>query len=291
MASLRQHGVALAAGGLALWAGRALVSWLLERARSRALDLDELARAVRQRGYFVHDGFLGPSHAAKICAEIRRMRARDELRPGKLQHGLVANLDAATRGDLIRMFEAGDGEPIEIDPAAYPALAGFFELMDEIRAALAADAELGTAVRGRMERSKFMCACYPGDGARYVRHRDAWPPTPGRKLTLIYYLNSGWKPADGGQLRLWPEPPEAAAADAPAAEPVQLAPILDRLVVFCSWQEHEVQPAHAERLAVTTWFFNARDSALELVADQLKRSRAGVVGDAAGVGDAVPPAR
>jgi hypothetical protein len=31
----------------------------------------------------------------------------------------------------------------------------------------------------------FMLACYPGKGSRYVKHRDAHPERPGRKLTVL----------------------------------------------------------------------------------------------------------
>jgi Rps23 Pro-64 3,4-dihydroxylase Tpa1-like proline 4-hydroxylase len=35
--------------------------------------------------------------------------------------------------------------------------------------------------------------------------------------------------------------------------PVTIEPILDRMVIFISTMEHEVLPAYAERLTLTTW--------------------------------------
>lgn len=62
--------------------------------------------------------------------------------------------------------------------------------------------------------------------------------------TAIYYVNPGWTPAAGGQLRL----------HAPAG-PVDVEPLLDRLILFLAERiEHEVLPAHASRLAVTAWY-------------------------------------
>ena len=120
---------------------------------------------------------------------------------------------------------------------------------------------------GSLDACNFMCACYPGGGARYVKHRDALPYQAGRKLTVIYYVNAGWHPAHGGELRLWPEPEGA-------APPVVLAPVADRLVCFISSLEHEVLPAWAPRFALTTWMFNRRDTAFESLAEALRQKTA-----------------
>jgi len=107
-------------------------------------------------------------------------------------------------------------------------------------------------------------ATYPGDGSRYVRHRDASPSSPHRRLTAIYYANSThWDPStDGGSLRIYgtgegftrsPHHP-ATATLGPSALPagvsvgvhpdgetyVDVAPCGDRLLVFLSHLEHEV---------------------------------------------------
>lgn len=41
-----------------------------------------------------------------------------------------------------------------------------------------------------------MLTCYPGGGARYIRHVDNGNRN-GRKLTAILYLNPHWKEGDG----------------------------------------------------------------------------------------------
>jgi SM-20-related protein len=80
-------------------------------------------------------------------------------------------------------------------------------------------------------------------GAKYVRHRDAFPGDDNRRITAIVYLNPTWAEPDGGKLRLFVDPI------------VDLEPRLDRLVVFRSELiEHEVLPAHAERWALTAWY-------------------------------------
>uniref|UniRef100_A0A915INI0 hypoxia-inducible factor-proline dioxygenase n=1 Tax=Romanomermis culicivorax TaxID=13658 RepID=A0A915INI0_ROMCU len=91
-------------------------------------------------------------------------------------------------------------------------------------------------------RSKAMLTCYPGDGARYVKHVDN--PNPegrGRRVTAIYYLNPDWKPEDGGSLRLYPSNGAGAHFD--------IEPLADNLVLFWSDSRnpHEVLPTFAMR--------------------------------------------
>jgi hypothetical protein len=41
-------------------------------------------------------------------------------------------------------------------------------------------------------RISVQLACYPGGGARYVRHTDASDAVPGRTVTALLYLNADW---------------------------------------------------------------------------------------------------
>ncbi len=63
-----------------------------------------------------------------------------------------------------------------------------------------------------------------GDGGCFPIHVDSEESVDGRRLTAILYLNPGWRPEDGGQLRLYP----------PFAAPVDVEPQHDRLVLFLS---------------------------------------------------------
>ena len=76
-------------------------------------------------------------------------------------------------------------------------------------------------------------------------------------MTAIYYANPGWRPENGGALRLHAHGTDGTdAADAATdAGAVDLAPLLDRLLVFLSERvEHEVLPTKTPRWAVTAWF-------------------------------------
>ena len=67
---------------------------------------------------------------------------------------------------------------------------------------------------------------------------------------------------------------KSAAPLAPLA-PVVVEPLLGRVLIFFSFLEHEVLPAHAPRLALTTWFSNRRDMAMELMHEARGGGRGG----------------
>ena len=223
-----------------------------------AADAPALASSLLAKGFAVVDGFLGAPAAAAVRSGIAGMDRAGRLRLGKLQHGTQQSTNDATRSDRIAFLQP-DG--------CAGALAAYVAAVDALRCRLTAVDALVERVGGELDGCNFMAATYPGGGTRYVKHRDALPYQAGRKLTVIYYVNAGWRPAHGGELRLWPEPEGA-------APPVVLAPVADRLVCFISSLEHEVLPAWAPRFALTTWMFNRRDTALESLAEDLRQKKA-----------------
>ena len=69
--------------------------------------------------------------------------------------------------------------------------------------------QLIPALRGVSNRSKAMLTCYPGGGARYVKHTDnhcrlgKGDNCNGRRLTSLIYLNTNWQKQHGGELRVY----------------------------------------------------------------------------------------
>jgi SM-20-related protein len=183
------------------------------------LDETELD-ALAARGFVVKDGF-----AAELAAAARAEAVALPLRAAGITR--EARLDREERGDEIAWIE--DDAP--------PALAALRARFEELRVELNHAAYLGLA------RFDVQVARYPA-GARYARHRDAFPGGPNRRLTAIVYLTEG----EGGELRLHVDPP------------LDVAPHPGRLVVFLSEAvEHEVLPARAERIAVTAWYYGRED--------------------------------
>ena len=173
--------------------------------------------SLGMHGYFIRDAFLPMAQAE--AAEEYASGMIGALAPAGI--GRDGRRDTTVRGDLTAWL---DDSPLH---------APFSSLMEELNLG----AWLG--LRG----FQVQLACYPGGGAHYDRHVDAHAGTELRRVTALLYLNKGWRPDHGGQLRLHVDPP------------LDVPPELNRLVVFLSEKvHHEVLPSFAQRLAVTAWY-------------------------------------
>ena len=245
--------------------------------------LDATAAELTSKGFCVLDNLLGQAGATALRDEVAGVRAAGRLQASRLAGGrngsMVTYTHTAVRGDHVGWF---DGE----EPGLWGrgTLARYLVKVDTLVAQLGTRmTQLGAIA----SRSKAMIACYPGGGARYVRHCDnscdsgQGERCNGRRLTAIFYLNEGWAPLDGGELRVFA--PYAPAGSAPLAD---VQPLFDRLLLFWAVTAvglnpdctpgtsnyalivadahcrqdyrvpHEVLPSHAERLAITLWYFD-----------------------------------
>ncbi len=191
---------------------------------------DHEVACLGQNGVIVRDGFLGTDRAMACAAAARALDDAGRLSPaGVGRHG---EHRPDVRGDRTAWFAE-----LELpDP-----LRDLWTELSALRETLNEAAWLG------LRRFELQLACYPGGGARYAAHRDAFAGDPSRRVTAICYLNDGWRPEHGGELVVHgPEGPRA------------IAPVLDRLLVFLSDRVlHEVQPVYAPRFAATAWYRGA----------------------------------
>ena len=131
-----------------------------------------------------------------------------------------------------------------------PPLHRLLAKVDELVGALSAEPLLAADLGGGrlLVRHEMQCTCYPGNGAKYVRHVDDALQHRSRRLTIICYANPQWEEAHGGALRLHVH-----------GGPVDVAPLDGRLVLFWSDSRcpHEVCATHRERYAVSIWFSDA----------------------------------
>lgn len=87
-------------------------------------------------------------------------------------------------------------------------------------------------------------------GKFYRRHRDTFQTQKGRVLSVIYYLNQDWIPADGGNLIIYTQ-------ENNIEKPITIAPLAGRLVCFESEKlDHEVTETFKERYSITGWLLN-----------------------------------
>jgi SM-20-related protein len=133
----------------------------------------------------------------------------------------------AIRGDQIQWIDPGESEACD----------RYLGAMDSLRQAINQGLFLG------LEDFECHFALYP-PGAFY-RHLDRFRDDDRRTVSAVFYLNEGWQPDDGGQLRMF--------LDGDVEHDVQ--PVAGSLVVFLSGAiPHEVLPAGRERLSLTGWF-------------------------------------
>lgn len=257
------------------------VSASLRPVRGEMADppLDALAKdaatALSGKGFFVLDNFLGSRFGADARLQAEALDAAGHLKPGKISKGLTLEEDTKVRGDRIiwlkhtnlagtqKRAEPPAGKTQQSNPlVGHATLEMLLEKLDQLRALIGPEIEI------TLNMATYMLACYPGAGTGYVRHRDASPEHPGRRVTAIYYLNPDWVDADGGQLRIWPN--DAGGDDIEHA--TLISPLCDRLLLFTSTLEHEVTPSFNTRFALTSWFYNRSEMQAMLLHEEKEKS-------------------
>ncbi|KAJ8378841.1 hypothetical protein AAFF_G00234100 [Aldrovandia affinis] len=211
------------------------------RSPPKKLAADYIVPCMNRHGICVVDNFLREEMAQGILEAVRALHGTGRFTEGQLV-SQRSDSSKDIRGDNIAWIEGRE--------AGCEKIAFLMSRVDDL--VRHCNGKLGSyRINGR---TKAMVACYPGNGAGYVRHVDN-PNGDGRCVTCIYYLNKGWDTKEhGGLLRIFPEG-KAQFAD--------IEPKFDRLLLFWSDRRnpHEVQPAYATRYAITVWYFDADERA------------------------------
>lgn len=189
---------------------------------------ERIATDLAGPGYSVCPQFLPRGECARLARRGRSLWKLGAMRAAAIGRGSSRVLRPDIRGDFIRWIDPG---------LATRAEAQLLARVETLRVALnrllcvgAFDFELHWAL-------------YP-PGAYYARHLDRFRGARERVVSLVLYLNEGWRARDGGALRLYFS--DGAHRD--------VVPIGGTLVVFLADRfEHEVLPAHRERLSLTGW--------------------------------------
>jgi SM-20-related protein len=186
--------------------------------------IDQLA----ERGFGVADDFVDAELLAGLRARCLELEAAGDLRPAKVGRGTNERLAPEVRGDFISWLEAPERD------AEQQLLAQ----LDELRAAL------NRSLMAGLEDFQGHFAIYPR-GAAYARHFDRLVGSDVRAISAALYLNDGWRPEDGGSLRIY----------LGGGRSEDVLPTGGRLVAFLSDRfEHEVLPSSRVRMSFTGWF-------------------------------------
>ncbi len=192
-----------------------------------------ISDGIHRDGWIVFPGFLPEDTAVALAEESRAAWDDGAFRRAGVGRGKDLTIREDIRTDHVMWLRPGGmtrGQQAYLDE------------LENLRVALNRRLFLGLLdFEGHF-------AIYP-PGGFYKPHLDRHRQTMDRVLTAILYLNAGWQPGDGGELRLWTTP---GGTDGPYRI---VEPRLGTLVCFLAgdfW--HEVLPAHKTRASITGWF-------------------------------------
>lgn len=190
--------------------------------------LDDLVTTLGREGWAASAAALPPDLIEGLLEEMRRREQAGELRPA----GIGRERTAQARGVRQACASWIDGRS-EAEQA-------FLRTADDLRRALNRRFYLG------LFEFEAQFLLYP-PGGFYARHVDSLAGTRNRIVSLVAYLNKGWRAEDGGELLIW-----RGADEQPVA---RIRPEAGTLVLMLSEEiPHEARPATVTRRAIAGWF-------------------------------------
>ncbi len=185
------------------------------------------ADSLAENNFVVLDDFLNPNLLLKLQTFLNSKLAEEEFRQAGIGTLSAFTLDRSIRGDWIYWLDkARDSENKE-----------FYLLIDELTEQMNRLCYLGALG------CEFHLAHYP-EGTFYKRHLDQFRERSNRILSVIFYINTDWQPANAGQLRVY----------ADGETYIDIDPLPGRMVLLRSEiVEHEVLKTNTSRYSVTGW--------------------------------------
>lgn len=188
-------------------------------------SFDSLSLQLETRGYVVIPEGLPEAVANELLRYVANVDAKSFHRAG-IGRGADEHTNRFVRRDSIHWLNERS-----------PELAEWRSFTDALRTQLNRQLFLGLfSFESQLARYS------PGD--YYKKHYDAFRGDANRIVSMVCYLNTGWAPGDGGELRIYTE-----------SATVTVSPDYRTLVLFLSEEMlHEVLPTNRERWSVTGWF-------------------------------------
>ncbi|MEE4330319.1 MAG: 2OG-Fe(II) oxygenase [Wenzhouxiangella sp.] len=191
--------------------------------------LEEAALALSRDGWWLGSGLLGDDRIDALIDELADLHAEDQLHRAGVGRDLDFQVDSDIRRD--RIVWLSRQRPVQAD---------FLDGMEKLRLAFNRWLFLG------LFEFEAHFAHYP-PGGFYKRHLDSFRGAANRIISVVFYLNRGWQPGDGGELVLYSEDGNR--------ELVRIEPRAGNLALFLSEEiPHEVLPAYTDRLSIAGWF-------------------------------------
>lgn len=201
---------------------------MIDTARDVDTAYRRICGTIDADGIAVEASFIATADVVALATEARRRDAAGDFHDAQVGRGASRIRESTTRGDRILWLD-------EVSPAA--AEMPLWHALSRLRDALNRSLFLG------LFSIEAHYSIYPS-GTRYRRHRDRFRDDDRRVLSCVIYFNHAWRPADGGELRVY--------CDDGVRD---ILPVGGTLACFLSERfEHEVLPATRERIAVTAWF-------------------------------------
>jgi SM-20-related protein len=190
---------------------------------------EAIADGLAEHGYAVEDQFLSQPEVDAVRT-AGGFQATSGFKKAGIGSRQSLQIEEGIRGDYIKWLDRADSpEAVQV----------YLRRLQELVL------YLNQALFLSLKDFEVHMTVYP-EGSFYKRHLDQFKKDDHRKLSVILYLNPGWKEEQGGQLRMYLP-----------GHTKDFLPMAGRLVVFRSDEiEHEVLPATRERLSITGWILD-----------------------------------
>lgn len=192
--------------------------------------MEEFLDSVEHKGFYVFDSFLSQAEATGVLAELKQHQSEAAFKKAGIGKQDNFQIDKKERGDFIQWIDRATAQPVT---------ASFLTKLDDVIQSLNRNFYLGIR--------DYECHYteYP-EGTFYKKHVDRHKTGSARVVSFVLYLNSDWKEADGGQLRIYGEDENYE----------DILPEAGKLALFLSEKEHEVLPTMRIRNSITGWMLN-----------------------------------
>lgn len=141
------------------------------------------------------DNVLGEPTAAALRAEI------EALQGSQAMHKNCTHLVAGGATGLLEKSHVWEAELMLADTQALAPLAAQLQRDSTLRVLLSV-----LLPELNLHSQAIKLQCNAGHGGCFPMHFDTDASVDTRKVTTIWYLNPGWRPGDGGELRVYPFP-------------------------------------------------------------------------------------